>query len=174
MNYSHLVLSTGLLAIGALVLGIAGTVRADDDHEGSKCAAFEGPFSSLTGPPCTSPIGLCTHGQLGGDFPAKYDFTFATLTFANDFSDPTKFVYTGQSVVTPNDGSGVLYTADTGVIHIPTDNSPAPFVTKAIVDHGTKKYRHTSGGFVATGFLVFQTGEAKGQFSAVLCKNHDD
>ncbi len=111
--------------------------------------------------------------MLGGEFSARYDFTFATLMPAGDPADPTKFVYTGTSVVTANDGSGVMFTNDTGVIHIPDDGSAAPFVTKAIVDHGTQKYRATIGGFVATGSLEFATGEAIGSYTAVLCKDKD-
>lgn len=140
------------------------------DHDGPQCIAYFGPFSSQTGLPCSSPIGLCTHGALQGEFPASYDFTFATLVSANDPHDPTKSVYTGTSVVTATDGSGVIYTQDTGIIHIPTDGSPAPFVTKAVIASGTKKYHETEGAFVATGNLVFQTGQAVGSFSAVLCK----
>lgn len=139
-----------------------------DDDEPS-CAAFYGPFSSQTGLPCTSPIGLCTHGSLEGEYQAQYDFTFETLESAEDPSDPTKFVYTGVSVVTPRDGSGALTTEDTGVIHIPTDGTPSPFVTKAIIVEGEKKNKKTSGGFVATGSLVFESGLAVGSFSAVLC-----
>jgi hypothetical protein len=155
-----------LLGTGAAVAKDNGNGHGND---ASSCSAFYGPFSSQTGEPCTSPIGLCTHGALGGEYPAQYDFTFETLESANDDSDPTKFVYTGTSVVTPLDGSGVLYTEDTGVIHIPTDGTPSPFVTKAIIVEGTKKNKKTSGGFVATGNLVFETGLAVGSFSAVLC-----
>lgn len=154
----------------AVTLHSAST-QARDEH--ATCVAFAGPFTSVAGEPCTSPIGMCTHGTLVGDFPSLYDFTFQTLQSANDPKDPTKFVYTGNSVVTATDGSGVMYTNDTGVIHIPTDGSAAPFVTKAIVDHGTHKYKHTVGGFVASGSLTFETGNAVGNYSAVLCPADD-
>jgi hypothetical protein len=137
------------------------------------CIAYAGSFTSLSGDPCTSPVGLCTHGTLVGDFPSRYDFTFQTLQSANDPTDPSKFVYTGNSVMTAADGSGIMCTNDTGVIHIPTDGSAASFVTKAIVDHGTHKYRHMRGGFVATGSLMFETGNAVGNYSGVLCPRDD-
>lgn len=161
------------LAFGLLAHGSPADAKDHKDKDKPKkdpvCAAFYGPFSSQTGEPCDSPIGLCTHGMLEGEFEATYDFTFATLDPANDPSDPTTFVYTGTSIVAALDGSGVLYTEDTGVIHIPQDNTPADFVTKAIITEGTKAYKKTSGGFVATGSLVFATGAAEGSFSAVLC-----
>src|ERR1700710_2072436 len=88
--------------------GVAGAKDTDKghdqghghDHDAAACVAYFGPFSSQTGDPCASPIGLCTHGTLEGEFPAQYDFTFATLESADAPSDPTKFVYTGNSVVT--------------------------------------------------------------------------
>lgn len=169
--------SLALLGCGA-VLATAGAAQAGGFKHGGghpqgpqkddACAAFYGPFSSQTGAPCESPIDLCTHGTLQGEFPAQYDFTFETLESANDPSDPTKFVYTGYSVVTALDGSGVMYTDDTGVIHM-TEEGPAPFVTKAIVVDGTKRYAKADGGFVATGNLTFETGFAVGSYSAVLC-----
>jgi hypothetical protein len=166
VRHSFILIVLGLLGASQV---LADDQRGGDDDDHLTCTAYNGPFSSVTGPPCTSPINLCTHGQLGPDFPAQYDFTFNTLDSANDPNDPTKFVYTGVSVVTPADNSGVLYTNDTGVIHIPQDGAPAPFVTKAIVDRGTKQYKKASGGFVATGNLVFESGQATGSFSAVLC-----
>jgi len=170
-----------VIAIASLsVFGLLATSSSADAKDKNKpnkdqvCAAFYGPFSSNTGAPCNSPIGLCTHGFLDGEFEATYDATFLTMESANDPTDPSKFVYTGVSVVAALDGSGVLYTEDTGVIHIPQDNSPAQFVTKAIVTEGTKDYRKTSGGFIASGSLLFSTGAAEGSFSAVLCDPEKD
>lgn len=159
-----------LLSLAALasVTLLSGGIRAKDRGIPS-CVAFFGPFTAVSGEPCASPIGMCTHGLLVGDFPSRYDFTFLTLQSANDPQDPTKFVYTGASVITPSDGSGVMYGEDTGVIHIPEDGSAAPFVTKVIIERGTKKYTHTQGGFVATGSLAFDSGDAVGSYSAVLC-----
>jgi hypothetical protein len=163
----------GLLLASAAAARSWGNGHGGGHHHGpqveDQCSAFYGPFSSQTGDPCDSPIGLCTHGSLEGEFPAQYDFTFETLESANDPSDPTKFVYTGYSVVTARDGSGVMNTDDTGVIHM-TQTGPAPFVTKAIVVDGTKKFANADGGFVATGNLTFETGLAVGSYSAVLCK----
>ncbi len=153
----------------ALFLVASGTTLNVSAHDKDACVASAGSFTSQTGQPCESPIGLCTHGALSGEINAKYDFTFLTLVPANDPSDPSKFTYTGASVVTLNDGSGVLYTKDTGVVHMPLDNSPAPFITKAIADHGTRHLRATEGGFVARGNIDFGSGIASGTYDAVLC-----
>jgi hypothetical protein len=153
----------------AVALTAAADSKAGDDDDDARCRFFEGPFGSMTVPvpPCTSPVGLCTHGMLRGDFPARYDFTFATLQPANDPTDPTEFVYTGHSVVTTT--RGVMHTNDSGVIHIPAGGGPAPFVTTASVADGTERYADATGVFVATGDLDFATGDAVGNFIAHIC-----
>src|SRR5689334_6835796 len=119
-----------------------------DDDSGAPtedCVALTGPFMTMTivGPPCDSPVNLCTHGMLQGELAANYDFTFRTLDPANDPADPTKMVYTGTSVVTALDGSGVIKTEDTGVLHNTTDGSPAPFATKAIATTATGRFERS-------------------------------
>lgn len=164
--------AVGLVA-ALTALSLAGDLRADDgDHH--DCHFFQGPFASnLVAPPtCTSPVGLCTHGQLGGDFPAIYDFTFSTLQSANDPTDPTEFVYTGHSTVTTS--RGVIHTNDSGVIHVTADGVGEPFVTTASIASGTDDYVGATGVFVATGQLDTTTGEAVGSFIAQVCHAHDD
>jgi hypothetical protein len=158
------------LALGATAFASAAGVRADDDH---RCRFFDGPFSSVLVSPsmCASPVGLCTHGQLRGDFPAIYDFTFATLQPANDPSDPTEYVYTGHSVVTTS--RGVIQTNDSGVIHLVT-SGPSPFVTTASIATGTERYVGATGVFVATGSLNMATGESVGTYVADVCGSRDD
>jgi hypothetical protein len=139
----------------------------EKDKEKSKdCEELTGPFTSSVGLPCSSPVGLCTHGTLQGDLSAQYDFTFETLTSAQDPLDPYKQFYTGTSIITTKDGK--LVTHDTGVIHMLPDNQPAPFVTTATVVDGTGKYAKRRGEFVATGTLTF--GNATGSYVAELCK----
>ncbi len=161
-----------LAAAFAVATLLAADLRADDD--GHRCAFFQGPFSSNTVPPptCTSPIGLCTHGVLGGAFPAQYDFTFSTLQSAGDPTDPTELVYTGHSTVTT--AHGVMHTNDSGVIHIPAGGAPAPFVTTASIADGTERYTGATGVFVGSGNLDFATGAAVGSFIAQICRSHGD
>lgn len=159
----------------ASLLATGGHALANDTHEQvarprkNKCDELSGPFTSSVGSPCTSPVGLCTHGTLQGDLPAQYDFTFETLVPANDPLDPYKFFYTGTSVITANNGT--LYTYDTGVIHMLPENAPSPFVTTATIIDGTGKYKKRRGEFVATGMLQF--GNATGSYAAELCKVAD-
>lgn len=159
------------LAFFAVAAAFATSVAADD-HRFTFCENFDGPFSSDLVPPptCTSPIGLCTHGLLQGEFPADYDFTFSTLQNTEDPTDPTAFVYTGHSKVTTK--LGVISTNDSGIIHIP-DTGPSPFVTTAVAATGTGRYVGTTGAFVASGNLDFSTGHAVGSYFSHLCNTRE-
>jgi hypothetical protein len=153
-----------LLPVG-LLLSVVSARAGDVDK--SRCHAFYGPFTSLVvlPPDCISPVGLCTNGMLTGEFPATYDFT--ALTQTTDPSDPNVVTLTGKSVVTT--AKGVIHTDDVSVIHFATGD----FVTKALV-HKTNLREGKSGGFIAAGNLNPATGQATGNYSAVLCSREDD
>ena len=149
----------------ALLLSVASAQAGDGDK--SRCHAFYGPFSSVVvlPPSCTSPVGLCTHGILTGEYPATYDFT--ALTQTTDPSDPNVVTLTGESVVTTS--KGVIHTDDVSVINFATGD----FVTKALV-HRSNLRQAKSGGFIAAGNLDTATGQAIGNYSAILCSGDDD
>jgi len=150
-----------------VVLLLAGASARAGDGDKPSCHAFYGPFTSVVvvPPECTSPVGLCTNGLLSGEFPATYDFT--ALTQTTDPSDPNVVTLTGRSVVTTS--RGVIYTDDVSVINFVTGD----FVTKALV-HKTKLRQAKTGGFIAAGNLNTATGQASGNYSAVLCSSEDD
>ncbi len=152
-----------LLLPVVLLLSVV-SARADDDKSG--CHAFYGPFTSVVVPPpdCVSPVGLCTHGILTGEFPATYDFT--ALTQTTDPNDPNVVTLTGRSIVTT--AKGVIYTNDVSVINFVSGD----FVTKALV-HRTNLRDAKSGGFIAAGNLNTANGQATGNYSAILCSRED-
>jgi hypothetical protein len=158
------------LAASAAILALSTMAESKAAGDDDDCG-LRGPFSSDLVPPpvCTSPVGLCTTGQLSGNFPAKYEFRFSTLQSTADPSDPTAFVYTGHSVVTTS--RGVLYTEDSGLLHMPPDGSPGQFVTTASITSGSGRYRKATGVFVATGELDFVSGHATGSF--ILSFSHE-
>jgi hypothetical protein len=165
-------LALAMVAAAVVVTPIATVHAGDGDGENDDrgCGFVDGPFhSSLVPPPtCTSPVGLCTHGELQGDFPAVYDFTFATLQSANDPSDPTEFVYTGHSTLTTPHGT--ISTNDSGVIHMMGPTAASPFVTTASVASGTERFENTTGVFVASGSLDTTTGDSVGTYFARVCR----
>jgi hypothetical protein len=145
-----------------LLLSIA-PMRADDK---AQCHAFYGPFTSVIVPPpdCQSPVGLCTHGILTGELPATYDFT--ALTERTDPNDPDNVILTGTSVVTTR--KGIIHTDDVSTLNMVTGD----FVTKALV-HNSDIWQAQSGGFLAAGILDLTTGQATGNYSAILCSGTD-
>ena len=70
------------------------TAAAAPSAIAKECRAIDGPFTSTLVPPptCASPVGLCTHGVLTGDFPGTYDFTFKTLFPVPDPAHPGRSV----------------------------------------------------------------------------------
>jgi hypothetical protein len=148
-----------------LLLSVVSASAAADDR--SRCHAFYGPFTSVVvqPPACTSPVRLCTNGILTGEFSATYDFT--ALTQTADPTDPNIVTLTGKSVVTTS--KGVIHTDDVSVINFVTGE----FVTKALV-HKSNLRDADSGGFIAAGNLNLATGQASGNYSAILCSRDDD
>jgi hypothetical protein len=134
-----------------------------------------GAFTSVSVPPptCTSAVGICTLGTLTGDLPSTYFFVMDTLQNAGDPTDPTKFLYTGHSVITLARGGARLFGKDTGVMHIPPGGAPAPFVTTVSVVGGTNQYAGASGQIVASGTLNFGTGDAVGTYTGAITKPED-
>ena len=157
------------MLVTALVLVSAGAAAAN-------CKDRNGDFTSVLVPPpvCTSPVGICTLGTLTGEFPSTYAFTMDTLDPAFDPADPTRFVFTGHSVITDAHG-GTLFGSDSGFIFIDLP-APGPFVTTVEIVGGTRGYRKASGEFVASGVLDFISGNAVGTYTSTICKGsgHDD
>ena len=144
-----------------------------DPATAKRCRGVDGPFTSVLVPPptCTSPVGLCTHGILTGDFPGTYDFTFQTMAPVPDH--PGRFFYTGQSVITPAHGGGQLFSDDHGYL----DMNPAggsPFVTTVLIAQGSGRYARSTGALVAQGTLDLATGQATGSYTGAICRPDDD
>lgn len=159
---------SGLVSAG-LIAALSSQVQADGRH--GRCKEITGPFSSVTVPvpPCTSPVGLCTHGILGGPMDnASYDFTVYSTEPSPD--DPNTIIASGKSVITTS--RGVMMTNDVSVLHFtgPAPTDPVDFVTTATIESGTQRYKATSGQFVAMGTLSFATGQASGSYAATLCE----
>lgn len=158
----------------ALACALASPALADDD--GPQCKSIDGPFTSnvVPVPPCTSPVGLCTHGNLTGDLDAFYDFTAQTLVPANDPEHPNRFLYTGTSVITAKHGNAQMFSNDHGYIDMnaPTDGSP--FATTVVIASGTYRWKHTGGYIIASGSLTLATGVAVGSYVGALCHERHD
>jgi hypothetical protein len=146
-----------------------------DGKAAGHCRDIEGPFTSVLVPPpqCTSPVGLCTLGDLQGDLEATYEATFLTMVPAGDPDHPGRLHYTGISVITLKHGNGnqTMTSDDDGFLD-PDPAAPlAYFATTVHVIRGTHGLKHASGTLVASGVLNFITGAAEGSYVGDLCKN---
>ena len=155
------------LVAGATVLAAASDVRAERDER--SCRFFDGRSSAVAATPCASPVGLCTHGELRGDFTGRYDFVATTLQSANDPSDPTEFVFTGHSVITTPDGT--MSSNDNGVIHISPGATTAPFATTILIVSATGRFAGATGTFVDRGISDLTTGGNSGTYIAQICRS---
>jgi hypothetical protein len=140
--------------------------------EASPVKSVSGDFTSVAAlpPECTSPVGICTRGTLTGDLRATYDFVMLSLVPAGDPTAPTKFVYTGQSVITRLQGGAQIFGVDTGVMDI-ADPTAAPFMTTVNIAGGTKQYDGAAGQIVAIGVLNLITGDAVGTYTGEIDKH---
>lgn len=154
------------LAVG--VLAAATAAAAADDGAGHACRHYSGPFTSVTIPPpaCKGP--LCTRGQLEGGFPGTYEFAASTLEPTPTDGDPSLFSYEGGSRIVTT--KGVLIGRDTGHISLDPEGGASPFVTTVHVVDGTLRYQNVTGTFVAAGILDLATGQARGTYTAELCR----
>jgi len=167
MRAIHFARAAAVVSVVAVALTLAGTALA------SRCTTVTGTFDGATyyPPPCLSPIGVCLRLTLSGSFLQTEDFMFTTLVNAGDTSDPTRYEYTGSSVISI-DRDRALYGQDTGVMHI----SPvelAPFVTTIEITGGTRQYSHASGQLLFAGNLNLSTGLASGTYDGTICKAGD-
>lgn len=155
--------STLIITAAAIVSLISPTViRA---AEGG-CHTYDGPFTAVRPTICTSPVHICTHGTLTGDFPSTYDFTVDTLTAIG----PNQAGYTGHDVITATNGAQ-LFGLDSGVLTF-VGPGTASFVTTVQIVGGTRQYAHATGSFVAPGVLDLATGATSGSYSATICLGH--
>ena len=81
------------------------------------CKPVHGRFQSQAQPPgsCSSPVGLCTHGQVIGGLQAEFDLTVNNLFPADPANIPTVVFFTGISAIHMKDGS-VVTGVDAGAL----------------------------------------------------------
>jgi len=161
---------TGAVRLAAFLLAIAAlsTLAFADD----KCSTFTGDFTAVAPATCSSPVGICTHGTLKGEFPSFYDFSVDTLAPANDPASPNKFVYTGHSTITTPSGA-TLTGHDGGFLYMEPDGH-APFVTTVKIVGGTQQFSNASGKFVAPGALHLADGSTVGTYTAKICTEKEN
>jgi len=156
------------MSIRAAILGAVVVVGIASAATAGPCKDYTGTFTAIAPADCFSPVGICTHGTLVGDFPSTYDFVADTLT---PTENPVEFTYTGHSVITSHTGATLLG-SDSGRLTIRPDGTAA-FVTTVELVGGTRQYAGVTGQFVAPGVLNLGTGATVGSYTATICKDED-
>jgi hypothetical protein len=156
-------------AVVALVAGAPSTGLAGGGHhhDPDDCQQVAGTFSSVPVPPpaCTSPVGLCTDGQLSGTLRGgTYAFTMNTLSAVPEPDAQFVSFFTGLSTVTTRSGR-VIRGIDTGAMNLnpPGTEGSGKFSTLLSFTEGG------SGFLQIRGTLDLATGNASGDYRGEIC-----
>jgi hypothetical protein len=157
----------------AAVLSVFGTIGAasysSSVHADDGCKMVHGRIqSTFTTTNCTSPIGLCTVGQITGAGPLDSATTFLALDAAPSAGLPAvepsaNLSYSG--VLTINAKHGTLVTHDLGVV----DAVDAAFTELERPASGTGIFAGATNVFFISGSLVNNGTGFDGQISGELC-----
>ncbi len=142
------------LAVSSVIAGavaailLVGTAGAGSD-------SISGNFSSqqVSGPSCTSPVGLCTQGALTGGLKSTFTFVATSLTATADTPTTGVLQYTGD--ITMQAKSGSLLCKDSGAFQ--TTGMGAVSSVCAIVS-GTGSFAGASGVIQFVGTFTAASG----------------
>jgi hypothetical protein len=138
----------------------------DDPTVQDDCRVVSGRFTAVSVPPpaCTSPVGICTHGELKGSLKGTYDLTVNALTPTNEPNVPFVSFFSGTSDVRGRHhlqfrgtDTGALNASPPGVIGSGT------FSTLLTVTEGGSGY------LWIRGKLDFLTGNVRGRYVGQIC-----
>jgi hypothetical protein len=138
MSKSLHALAAGLLVIPALSLTVTASAAA------TRCKGVHGHITSelLTGPECTSPVGLCTRGRFTGDIRGAFVFTATSLTPSADTEQTGVVHYTGDILIRTQRGQ--ISIKDAGAFNaLPGSTGDVGAVSTIVA--GTGRYAGASG-----------------------------
>jgi hypothetical protein len=160
------VAATALMAMTPAT-GFAGGRGHHHGHDDDGCMSVHGPFTSVAVPPpaCTSVVGFCTSGQLGGTLNGgTYAFTMNTMSTVPEPAAQFVSFFTGNSAVTTRSGR-VIRGIDTGAMNLmpPGEEGSGQFSTLLSFIDGGSGYLHIRGA------LDLATGNVEGDFEGEIC-----
>ena len=123
----------------------------------SRCRAVRGFIDSelLSGPECTSPVGLCTRGTFTGDIRGTFVFTATSLTPSADTPATGIVHYTGDIVIQTRRGR--IFIKDAGAFNSLPDSTGDVGAVSTITG-GTGRYAGSSGRIRIAGTFTPQDG----------------
>jgi len=137
---------------GLLLALVAGIALVATQAPASDTKHLTGHLSSqaVTGPDCTSPVGLCTAGRLIGGIHGEFEFTGTSLTPS---STPGVFFYTGTIVV--HTAKGDLTCTDAGAYSFAPTGEVVDLCT---ITGGTGELAGATGSIQISGVFTFDGG----------------
>jgi hypothetical protein len=111
-------------ALSAVIAGAVAAILVVVGAAGALSDSISGNFSSqqVSGPSCTSPVGLCTQGALTGGLKSTFTFTATSLTATADTPTTGVLQYTGDIAIQAKGGnlvckdSGAFQTTGMGAV----------------------------------------------------------
>lgn len=149
-----------------LAIVVGSSLTSNSAHATDSCKPIFGLWSSEPRADCTSPVGICTIGQLRGFLRADYEFTMATLVPTGDATIPSVRFYTGLSELSTRNGE--LVGTDAGSIDLDPFGD-GKFSALITITDGTKAYEEASGFIQIRGTLDFETNRARGEYLGKIC-----
>ena len=134
------------------------------------CVPVWGWFNAASVPPptCTSPVGVCTAGNLFGFLQGNYELTLEQMLDTGDPRVPFVNFFTGTSNMSTQLGDFVG--VDTGALNLspPGATGSGRLSTLLTIVEGGAGFIHIRGG------LDFTTGNVNGTYAGVVCWDWDD
>jgi len=160
-NFNSKQVKLGLAAIAVVITLMAATSWA---IAAPACRKVSGKFTlqPVSGPTCTSPVGICATGVYQGGIKGDSQFTGTSLNLTVDTSTTGVVLLTGDNVIHTDDGD--LMTKDAIVL----DTAGAgDFAELDTVIGGTGAWAGAAGHLSANGTFTSAGGE--GDYSGEIC-----
>jgi hypothetical protein len=150
------------LGIGVGLLAVALVSGSTADAAGCKTVRGKGTLSSVTGPECTSPVGLCVGGVLTGGLSGHVLSTATSITPTADTPTTSVVFVTADTVITTE--KGTLFQKEAVAFQT---SGPGEFSELDTVLSGTGEWAGATGVFRADGTFDGSTGAA--EYTAEIC-----
>ena len=156
-----------LVAATVLLTAVALPLTVGIGHAQSKCKPVNGHIVSelLTGPECTSPVGLCTSGRFIGGINGDFVFIATSLTPHQDTPVTGVVHYTGDITISTRHGD--IFDKDAGAFNA-ISGSTGDVGGVSTITGGTGRYAGASGRIRIAGTFTPEAG-GDSEYQGELC-----
>lgn len=150
-----------MVIFALLVLGVVSSTLT----AAQSCRRVQGQFTlqPLSGPTCTSPVGICATGSYRGALRGDSVFTGSSVTPTVDTPTTSAILLTGDNLIQTDNGT--LTTKDAIVLRT---TGAGEFAEVDVIVAGTGEWAGATGTLTATGTFDASTG-GEGRFEGEIC-----